>query len=150
MIIISRSRHIAAPPAAIFAVLSDPNGLRDLLPRVSRVEFLERGADHARIATYMDLTPFGELRSEGDVRWHADRELVFTSRRPVPVEARWTLMPNSEGTDVTATLSLDLARLIGPLASFVPEEQVTNMVGPQLDAALMHVARHAEGTMGIE
>jgi hypothetical protein len=117
-----------------------------LLPRVSRVEFLARGADHARIATYMDLAPFGELRSEGDVRWHADRELVFTSRRPVPVEARWSLVPDGIGTHVTATLALDLAGLIGPLAALVPEEQVSSMIGPQLDAALAHVAHRAEET----
>ncbi|HEU5014092.1 MAG TPA: SRPBCC family protein [Roseiflexaceae bacterium] len=146
MITVTRRRPIAAPPAAIFAVLSDPNGLRELLPRVSRVEFLARGDDHARIATYMDLAPFGELRSEGEVRWHADRELVFSSERPVPVEARWSLVPNGAGTDVTATLALDLARLIGPLAAFVPMEQVTNMVAPQLDAALAHVASRAEET----
>lgn len=146
MITVTRRRTIAAPPAAIFAVLSDLHGLRDLLPRVSRVEFIEHGEDHARIATYMDLAPFGELRSEGDVRWHANRELVFSSERPVPLEARWSLVPDDTGTDVTAMLVLDLARLIGPLASFVPEEQVANMVGPQLDAALDHVARRAEGT----
>jgi hypothetical protein len=66
----------------------------------------------------------------------------------VPVEARWTLTPDGNATDVTASLALDLAKLIGPLAAFVPEEQVVNMVGPQLDAALAHGARRAEGTHG--
>jgi hypothetical protein len=63
---------------------------------------------------------------------------------PVPVEARWTLTPSGSGTDVQAALSLDLAPLIGMLAAFVPQKDVANMVGPDLDAALAEVARRVE------
>src|SRR5215207_5291317 len=113
MICINRRRHIEATPQAVFAALSDPSNLAGLMPRVRRVEMMERQADRARIATQMAIGPFTNIRSEGDVRWQTDREVVFSSRHPVPVEARWTLTPSGAGTDLQAALSLDLAPLIG-------------------------------------
>jgi carbon monoxide dehydrogenase subunit G len=144
MIYINRSRHIAATPDAVFAALADPANLAGLMPRVRRVELIDRQADSARIATQMTIGPFSNIRSEGDVRWNAGREVVFSSRTPVTVEARWTLTPSGGGTDLQAALSLDLAPLIGPLAAFVPQQDVAKMVGPDLDAALAEVARRVE------
>jgi carbon monoxide dehydrogenase subunit G len=144
MICIHRIRHIDATPEAVFTALSDPSNLTNLMPRVRRVEMLDRQADRARIATRMAIGPFTDIRSEGDVRWLAGREVVFSSQRPVPVEARWTLTASGGGTDLLAALSLDLAPLIGPLAAFVPQKDVANMVGPDLDAALAEVARRVE------
>lgn len=144
MISVNRNRHIDASPEAVFAALADPNNLSGILPRVRRIEMTERGDDRARVTTQMALGPFGEIRSEGDVRWQTDREIVFSTRRPVPVEARWTLTPARGGTDVRAALSLDLAPIIGPLAAFVPTHEVANMVGPDLDAALAAIARRVE------
>lgn len=141
MINAERSRHIAAPPAAVFAALSDPDQLAELLPRARRIEFVERGPDHARIIASMAFGPFGDIRSEGDVRWVAEREIVFTAQRPVLVEARWTLSPSGGGTDLRAALALDLQPLIGPFAAFVPQDAVVNMIEPDLDAALDAVAR---------
>lgn len=150
MITAQRSRHIAAPPAAVFAALSDPDQLAALVPRAQRIETVERGPDHARIVAFMAFGPFGDIRSEGDVRWVADREIVFTARRPVQVEARWTLSPSGGGTDLRASLALDLQPLIGPFAAFVPQDAVINMIEPDLDAALDEVVRRiaAQGDAG--
>jgi carbon monoxide dehydrogenase subunit G len=144
MISVNRSRHIDATPDAVFAALSDPNNLAGLMPRMRRVEMIDRQSDGARIATQIAIGPFTNIRSEGDVRWLPGREVVFRSRRPLPVEARWTLTPSGGGTDLQAALSLDLAPLIGPLAALVPQNDVANMVGPDLDAALAEVARRVE------
>jgi len=144
MIRINRTRHIDATPDAVFAALSDPSNLAGLMPRVRRVQLIDRQPDRARIATQMPIGPFFNIRSEGDVRWHAGREVVFSSRMPLPVEARWTLTPSGSGTDVQAALSLDLGPLIGMLAAFVRQKDVANMVGPDLDAALAEVARRVE------
>jgi len=144
MISVNRHRHIAATPEAVFAALSDPGNLSGLMPRLRRVEMIERQADCARVSTQMALGPFGDFRSEGDVRWEQGREVVFSAHRPVTVEARWTLTPANGGTDLHAALSLDLAPIIGPLAAFVPQKDVANMVGPDLDAALAEIARRVE------
>jgi hypothetical protein len=139
MIHIHRIRHIDAAPEAVFVALSDPSNLARLMPRVRQVDLIERQPNRARIATYMTIGPFANIRSEGDVRWQAGREVVFSS-----VEARWILKPSGSGTDLQAMLSLDLAPLIGVLAAFVPHKDVANMVGPDLDAALAEIARRVE------
>lgn len=143
MIHVTRSRRISAPAASIFAALSDPNRLADLLPRVRRVEMLERNEARARLVTYMAFGPFGELRSEGEVSWTTNETIIFQSRKPVFVEARWTLTPQGEHTDVQANLALDLAPMLGPLAAFVPQDQVTQMIAPDLEAALDKLASRA-------
>ena len=144
MIEVSRRRQIAATASAVFAALADPDNLATIVPRVRRIELLERTATRARVATHMALGPFGELRSEGDVRWATDREVVFSTRRPVPVEARWLLTPHNGGIDLLVTLGLDLAALIGPLAALVPANEVAKLVTPDLDAALAAIARRVE------
>lgn len=141
---VTRSRFVAAPPARVFAALADPSNLAGIIPRVRRVELLEQSADRARVATIMALGPFGEIRNEGEVRWQTDRTIVFSSRRPMPVEARWTLVPREAGTDLQVRLTLDLAALIGPLAGFVPAGEVAKLAGPDLEAALAAVAARAE------
>lgn len=141
MIHVTRSRQIDAPAAAIFAALSDPNQLANLLPRVRRVEFLERGDTCARLVTHMAFGPFGDLRSEGEACWTDGQEIVFQSQTPVFVEARWTLTPRQNGTEVRADLALNLAPMLGPLATLVPPDQVTRMIAPDLDAALEKLAR---------
>jgi carbon monoxide dehydrogenase subunit G len=144
MISVNRSRHINASPEAVFDALSDPTNLAGLMPRVRRVELTDRQADRARITTQMAIGPFTDIRSEGDVRWQPGREVVFSSKRPVAVEARWTLRPAGEGTDLQAAFSLDLAPLLGPLAALIPQQDVANLVGPDLDSALAEVARRVE------
>ena len=144
MIEVHRSRSIQAAPAAVFAALADPDNLAAIVPRVRKVELIERAANSAKIVTYMALGPFGTIRSEGDVRWQTDRELIFSTARPVPVEARWTLSATDRGTNLQATLSLDLTPIIGPFAAFVPPNEVAKMVGPDLEAALAAIAQRAE------
>jgi carbon monoxide dehydrogenase subunit G len=141
---INRTRHIEATPDAVFTALSDPNNLAGLMPRVRRVELLDRQPDRARIATQMTIGPFSNIRSEGDVRWNARREVVFSSNTPLIVEVRWILTPAGSGTDLRAAFALDLAPLMGMLAALVPQQDVANMVGPDLDAALAEVARRVE------
>jgi carbon monoxide dehydrogenase subunit G len=144
MIRINRTRYIEATAEAVFAALSDPNNLAGLMPRVHKVDMLDRQPDRARIATQMTIGPFSNVRSEGDVRWQAGREVVFSSRTPVLVEARWILTPCGSGTNLQAAFALDLAPLIGMLAALVPQQDVANMIGPDLDAALAEVARRVE------
>jgi carbon monoxide dehydrogenase subunit G len=144
MIRIYRTRYIEATPEAVFAALADPNNLAGLIPRVRRVELLDRQPERARIATHMSIGPFWNIRSEGDVYWQAGREVVFSARTPVAVEARWILTPSGSGTNLQVAFSLDLAPLLGILAALVPQQEVANMVEPDLDAALAEVARRAE------
>lgn len=144
MICVTCSRQINASASRVFSVLADPSSLAGIVPRVQRIAIVERKADSARVATELALGPFGTLRSEGDVRWVADREVVFSTRRPVAVEACWTLVEHQGATLLHAALSLNLAPLIGPLTALVPANEVEKLIGPDLDAALAEIARRAE------
>jgi carbon monoxide dehydrogenase subunit G len=141
---VSRSRYIAAPPERVFAALSNPTSLAGVLPRVKRVEVLERGDAHARIATHMQLTPFNTVRAEGEVRWQADREIIFATKQPMGVETHLMLHARDGGTQLEATLTLDLGGVMGPLAAFVPQDQVASVAAPDLEATLAAIARTVE------
>ncbi|MDZ4717244.1 MAG: SRPBCC family protein [Roseiflexaceae bacterium] len=141
-----RVRIIRATPAAIFALLSEPQNLTTILPRVQRVEILERHASSARVRTHMAFGVLGAITAIGEVQWIEGRELLFHADRPVGVESRWTLLPDPAGTRMIATMVLDLAPMMGPLAAFIPAESVAAMIGPDLDAALSAIARRVEMT----
>ncbi|MGQ9548777.1 MAG: SRPBCC family protein [Roseiflexus sp.] len=143
---VERNRRIAASANRVFATLSDPHTLAGLLPRVKKVEVLQRGESSARVATHMAMGPFATIRSEGDVFWQQDQEVVFTSRHPVSVESRWSFVPDGRETELRVTLMIDLAPMLGPFAAMVPSDQVTAMIGPDLDQALSAIARRIEGT----
>jgi hypothetical protein len=144
LISVSRARHIAAPPEAVFAVLADPAALAGLMPHIKSVELLEQGDAWARVATSLQLTPFNTLRAEGVVRWQGMREIVFSTRQPVGVETRLELRPTATGTNLYATLTLDLAPMLGPLAAFIPYAQVAAVTAPDLEAMLNTIAAAAE------
>jgi carbon monoxide dehydrogenase subunit G len=139
-----RRRVIRATPDQIFALLADPQHLARLMPRVERVEVLQRRPNSASVRTSMALGPLGNLSTEGEVAWIEGRELLFSAQRPVGVETRWKLLPDPAGTLLTASMAIDLAPMLGPLAAFIPAESVAAMLGPDLEAALAAIARQAE------
>lgn len=144
MIKVTRRAYLEnTTPEAIFAALSDPKSISKLLPRVQKVEMLNRDDVNrkARLVTHMGLGGlFGTIRCEGDLTWEEPREILFKVRTPVPVETRWTLTPGVNGTDVQATMALDLAPMLGPMAAFVPTQQVADMLAAELEGALKAVA----------
>jgi len=144
MIKVARRVYIeGSTPEAIFAALSDPASMGQLLPRVQKVELLNRDEANrkAKLVTYMGLGGiFGTIRCEGDLTWVEPREILFSVRAPVSLETRWSLTPAVNGTDIQATMSLDLAPLLGPLAAFVPVQQVADMLALELESALKAIA----------
>lgn len=144
MIKVTRRAYIEhTTPEAIFTALSDPKSIGKLLPRVQKVEMLNRDDVNrkARLVTHMGLGGiFGTIRCEGDLTWVEPREILFKVRTPVPVETRWTLTPAVNGVDVQATMTLDLTPMLGPMAAFVPTQQVADMLAAELDSALKAIA----------
>jgi ribosome-associated toxin RatA of RatAB toxin-antitoxin module len=145
MIKVARRAYIeGTTPEAIFAALSDPKSIAQLLPRVQKVEILSRDdvARKARLVTHMGLGGiFGTIRCEGDLSWEDNREILFTVRTPIPVETRWSLAPGVNGAEVRASMGLNLAPLLGPMAAFVPTQQVGDMLAAELESALKAIAR---------
>lgn len=141
MITLKRTQVVNATPQEIFDALADPQELTRLVPRVQRVDVLERQADRARIVTHMALGgAFGTIRCEGELRWVEPQSLSFSVRKPLPIENRWSFTPVAEGTEVTVHMSLDLAPMLGPFAQFVPTVAVNDMLGHDLDSTLQRIA----------
>ena len=141
MITIKRTKIVDATPQEIFDTLADPQELTRLIPRVQRVEVLERHADRARIITHMALGgAFGTIKCEGELRWIEPQSLSFSVRKPLPIENRWSFTPVVGGTEVTVHMSLDLAPMLGPFAQFVPAVAVNDMLSHDLDSTLQRIA----------
>ncbi len=140
---IVRRRRIAVPPERVFAILSSPANLAELLPRVRRVEMLERSATRAHIVAHLALTPFYTIRADGEVRWVTNREICFSAIEPAQVEACYQLEPDGDGTQVRATLRLDLSSMLGALGALVPDESIVALATPDIDATLAALARRA-------
>ena len=87
MITLKRTKVVEATPQEIFDMLADPQELTKLIPRVQRVDVLERHSDRARIATHMGLGgAFGTIRCEGELRWVEGESLSFTVHKPLPID----------------------------------------------------------------
>lgn len=144
MITVSRRSYIESiTPEQLFAALSDPALIGQLLPRVQKVEMLSRNeaAREARLATHMSMGGiFGSIRCEGDLTWQEPHEIVFKVLSPLPVETKWLLKPRLDGTEIQASMGLDLAPMLGPLAAFVPPREVGEILTKELDAALKTIA----------
>ncbi len=140
MISVSRRAYIeSSSPEEVFESLSNPNRICQLLPRMQKVELLDQNMEtsSARMITYMSLGGiFGTIRCEGNLTWTAPGEILFKVHTPVSLETRWTLSPAVHGTDLQATMTLDLEPMLGPMAAFVPKQIVSDMLAGELEAAL--------------
>ncbi|NTV63641.1 MAG: cyclase [Oscillochloris sp.] len=149
MITVSRRSYIEeSTPADIFNTLSDPTQIGSLLPRFQKVELLNynREGRTARMVTHMGMGGiFGTIRCEGDLSWVEPSEIVFKVHSPVAVETRWTLTAGVNGTDLFATMSLDLAPMLGPMAAFVPVQAVSDILGGELESALKSIGEKSGG-----
>jgi len=149
MITVSRRSYIEdATPTDIFAALADPNQIGTLLPRFEKVELHNYNplARTARMVTYMSMGGiFGTIRCEGDLTWVEPSEILFKVRTPLPVETHWRLTPAVNGTEIVATMSLDLAPMLGPVAAFVPVKMVSDILGGELDSALKTISENSTG-----
>lgn len=149
MITVSRRSYIeAATPHDVFAALADPTRIGELMPRFQKVELhnYNQEACTARMVTLMAMGGiFGTIRCEGDLTWTEPSEIVFKVRTPVPVETHWILTPAVNGTEIVATMSLDLSPMLGPMAAFVPVQMVSDILGSELEIALKMVSENSSG-----
>lgn len=140
MITVTRRSYIeAATPQDIFLSLSDPNRIGQLLPRMQKVEMsnFDELNCKARLVTYMSLGGiFGTIRCEGDLTWVEPSEILFKVQTPLPVETRWMLNDALNGTEIEATMSINLEPMLGPMSAFVPVQTVSDILAKELESAL--------------
>jgi carbon monoxide dehydrogenase subunit G len=149
MITVDRHSYIEhATPEEVFEALSDPTRIEQLLPRMRKVEIKSRQANQAHLVTHMSLGGiFGTIPCEGNLHWVEPHEIIFKVKTPLPLQTRWTLSPAVNGTDLQATMSMDLRPMLGPMAAFVPTDAVVDMVGKELDHALTEMSHRLSASV---
>lgn len=143
MITVTRRSFIeGTTPEDVFTALADPQQIGRLLPRVRKVDILDLDmeARTGRLVTYMSLGGiFGTLRCEGELTWVEPSEILFKVESPVPVETKWLLSRAVNGTDLEASMNLDLTPMLGAMASFVPVHTVSSILDKELESALVAI-----------
>jgi carbon monoxide dehydrogenase subunit G len=132
----------AVPPSETFRVLSDPQGLPHLLPRLRKAEIEEQRGNSTRLAIHLAIGKMlGTVRFMGRLEWVEPHEITFRVQKPLPATIAWTLSPTAEdsGTHLQVTMTLDLAPLLGPLVHVVPRFAVEELIRKDLDYALASV-----------
>ncbi len=142
MITVNRRTYIHdAEPIEVFTALSDINSIENLLPRMRRVEVSARQQNQAHLVVHMSIGgPFGTIRCEGNLHWTEPGEVVFKVLKPLPVETRWAMSRAVNGTNVHASISLNLVPLLGPMVHFVPKEAVGDMIAKEFELALRELS----------
>lgn len=135
MIKVERRRTILAPAQTIRALLIDIESMPKLMPRIDNVEVRGSTDNRARLALNFRTRRFGTQRIEGEARI-LDDGLRFVAVRPAQIDVRWSVQQHGEGSDVTATLTIDTGILLGPLDRFVPRAMIEQRIGKEIDASL--------------
>lgn len=134
-----------ADPEDVFYALADREGLKSLMPRLRKVEFVDQSANSETVVMHVGIGGnFGTIRCEGKLSWEEPRELTFEVSKPLPVKTHWTFAPAVNGTEINITMNLQLEPMLGPLAKFVPKNTVEDMMVKELKFAIQQVAQRVK------
>jgi carbon monoxide dehydrogenase subunit G len=136
---VERHRIVAAPPDKVKAALQDVEHLNRLLPQAEKVEVRGVTADRARVMLALRIGPMGLQRVDGEARF-LPNGVRFVAVHPMQVDARWTVEPKGEGSEVTAYLRVQPGGLLQSFGRFLPRRPVENQIGQELDASLQALA----------
>lgn len=132
-----RSYIKGAAPQEVFAALSDRQGLKSLMPRMQKIEFLGGSDNSETVVMHIGIGGgFGTIRCEGTLGWVEGREVTFNVKYPLPVEVRWVMSQAVKGTDMDITLELDLEPMLGKMARFVPRQMVEEIMVKEMKHAM--------------
>lgn len=146
-----RSHIQGATPEELFAALSDREGLKVLMPRLSKVEYLDRTETSETIVMHISIgSSFGTIPCEGTLSWQEPQQVTFTVRKPLPVDMQWTLTPAVNGTEMHVAMTLNLKPLLGSMTSFVPKNFVREMMEKEMTYAIKQVAQRVKEKRLVE
>jgi hypothetical protein len=141
-------RHIlieTVTPREVFAELSNPENLTTLLPRLRKATLDESTNDSARLTLCITIgNMFGTICFGGHLNWVEPSEINFHVKKPIDAKIQWFLTPTNLGTNVNVVACMDISPLLGPMAFFVPNDMVGNIIGSDLEHALQQVASRFE------
>lgn len=135
MIEVMRRRAIAAPGAAVRAVLVDMEQLGRLLPHVERLEVQATGENRARVAITVRAGKLGAQRIEGEARMLADG-VRFIAVRPVQLDSQWTVQERGPASDVSLRFAVEPDGPLAAISRFIPRRIVEQRIGQELERSL--------------
>lgn len=146
MLRVERKMNIeGATPDEVFVVLSNPEILHGLMPRLRKASVEESSDKQARLTLCLSINSmFGTICFAGSLIWNEPDEVIFRVKNPLNAEIRWIITPSENGSLVTVKASLDLKPLLGPMAHFVPQDIVRELMGKEFDHALRQIAVRVE------
>jgi len=137
MITINRERPMSHDPEEVWALLSEPTNLPRIMPRITRVEVGVATPQGIPLTAHFNLgSQLGHRAAPGIFRAVDGRDVSYQCNKPMPILARWLLLPVAAGTLLRATLQFNLKPLLGPLAIMAPMAMIKKNVTGELDLAL--------------
>jgi hypothetical protein len=137
MITINRERTMLHDPDEVWALLSEPTNLPRIMPRITRVEVGAATPQGIPLTAHFNLgSQLGHRSAPGMFRALDGRDVSYQCTKPMPILARWLLLPVAAGTLLRATLQFNLKPLLGPLAMMAPMAMIKKNVTSELDLAL--------------
>lgn len=137
MITINRERPVPYHPDDVWTLLSEPANLPRIMPRITRVEVGAATPQGIPLTAHFNLgSQLGQRSAPGVFRAVDGRDVSYQATKPMPVLARWLLLPVATGTLLQATLQFNLKPLLGPLAMMAPLAMIKKNVTGELDLAL--------------
>ena len=144
---ISRSKTIAASPAAVWDVLADFGALSSWARNVDHSCLLEHDADGAAVGTSRRVQVGRDTLVERITECRAPATLAYDieglPRRLRRVTNRWTLTPAGANTDVMLTSTVDIGD--NPVADLA-ERAMCRYLARQSDTMLAGLATRLEGS----
>lgn len=142
MLTIDRQSCIeAATPEEVFAILSSPENMLQLLPRLRKAELETFTDGTTNLALCLAIGGmFGTICFDGNLTWIEPAEIVLYAYRSLQGEIRWILEPTVQGTNLRVLAQLDIAPLLGPLMFVVSTAHVERKIGNELEQSLHSLA----------
>jgi uncharacterized membrane protein len=143
---VESSISISAPPALVWAYVSDPGRYLDFMSGVTRWEVV--GQKRTGLgARYRMLLRFGSAEVGGlieVVEYARDADLAWTSITGVDQRGRWRLRPATEGRTTRTTLRLSYGVAGSGISGWIAEQVAAPSVRGHLRRTLQQLKRQVE------
>lgn len=146
MLYVERQDHIpSASTDGIIALLFNPHTLQTLLPRLRKAEARTMQDNMLPMTLTLSIGKlFGTVHIQGYLWQASPHEVVFHIPGRTPSEIRWTLVPDAHGVSMQVRVQLHLHNLLGPMAHFLPQSFIEEIIGSEMAHAFRGVSAHFE------
>lgn len=139
MQIVSRSRWIPYSPDDIYAALTRPDDLPQIVKRIDAMKVLRHDGNSGQVEVRIDLPGGKWVNVIGEVKGRPGEGIQFKAEQPFPITNTWSLTPQERGLKVgtLATMSIELD--LSPVVAFWSNLLLRGYLSSELDGDLMRL-----------